>query len=61
MTDIKGEAAFAVESFAGRNVYFGVREHAMGAAGNGMAQHGGVKPFVSTFFVFNDYFVHRFV
>ena len=38
-----------------RNVYFGVREHAMGAAANGMAQHGGVKPFVSTFFVFNDY------
>ncbi|KMY50819.1 transketolase [Peribacillus loiseleuriae] len=55
MTDIKGEAKFAVESFAGRNVYFGVREHAMGAAGNGMALHGGVKPFVSTFFVFNDY------
>jgi transketolase len=55
MTDIKGEKAFAVESFSGRNVYFGVREHAMGAAGNGMALHGGVKPFVSTFFVFNDY------
>ncbi|KKK38147.1 transketolase [Mesobacillus campisalis] len=55
MTDINGEAAFAVENYAGRNVYFGVREHAMGAAGNGMAQHGGVKPFVSTFFVFNDY------
>ncbi|MFP3123281.1 transketolase [Ectobacillus funiculus] len=55
MTDIKGEAAYAVESFSGRNVYFGVREHAMGAAGNGMALHGGVKPFVSTFFVFNDY------
>jgi transketolase len=55
MTDIKGEAKYAVESFAGRNIYFGVREHAMGAAGNGMALHGGVKPFVSTFFVFNDY------
>jgi transketolase len=55
MTDIKGEAVYAVESFAGRNVYFGIREHAMGAAGNGMAQHGGVKPFVSTFFIFNDY------
>jgi transketolase len=55
MTDIKGEAAYTVESFGGRNVYFGVREHAMGAAGNGMALHGGVKPFVSTFFVFNDY------
>lgn len=55
MTDIKGESKFAVESYAGRNVYFGVREHAMGAAGNGMALHGGVKPFVSTFFVFSDY------
>lgn len=55
MTDITGEETFAVESYAGRNVYFGIREHAMGAAANGMAQHGGVKPFVSTFFVFNDY------
>ena len=55
MTDINGEQTFAVESYAGRNIYFGVREHAMGAAGNGMALHGGVKPFVSTFFVFSDY------
>ncbi|MEC3432368.1 transketolase [Bacillus thuringiensis serovar nigeriensis] len=55
MTDIKGEAVYAVESYAGRNIYFGVREHAMGAAANGLALHGGVKSFVSTFFVFNDY------
>ncbi|MCM3765667.1 transketolase [Neobacillus niacini] len=55
MTDIKGEQIYAVESYGARNVYFGVREHAMGAAANGMAYHGGVKPFVSTFFVFNDY------
>lgn len=55
MTDIHGEKTFAVESYEGRNVYFGVREHAMGAAGNGMALHGGVIPFVSTFFVFSDY------
>jgi transketolase len=55
MTDIRGEGKFAVDSYSGRNVYFGVREHAMGAAGNGMALHGGVKPFVSTFFVFSDY------
>jgi len=55
MTDIKEDKAFAVESYSGRNIYFGVREHAMGAAGNGLALHGGVKPFVSTFFVFNDY------
>ncbi|MDQ8735342.1 transketolase [Paenibacillus sp. LHD-38] len=55
MTDINGEQTFAVDSYSGRNIYFGVREHAMGAAGNGMALHGGVKPFVSTFFVFSDY------
>ncbi|HZG86293.1 transketolase [Paenibacillus sp.] len=55
MTDIKGEKPFALETYAGRNVYFGVREHAMGAAGNGLALHGGVRPFVSTFFVFSDY------
>jgi transketolase len=55
MTDIAGEQTFAVESYSGRNIYFGVREHAMGAAGNGMVLHGGVKPFVSTFFVFSDY------
>jgi transketolase len=36
-------------------VYFGVREHAMGAAMNGMAMHGGVIPFGGTFFVFSDY------
>lgn len=55
MTDIKGEGKYAIDSYAGRNVYFGVREHAMGAAANGMALHGGVKPFVGTFFVFSDY------
>ena len=42
-------------SFAGRNVAFGVREHAMGSAVNGMAAHGGVLPFSATFFVFSDY------
>ncbi|MGE6833510.1 transketolase [Priestia megaterium] len=55
MTDIKEEGAYSSKYFGNRNIYFGVREHAMGAAGNGMALHGGVKPFVSTFFVFNDY------
>jgi len=40
---------------AGRNVFFGVRELAMCAAVNGMAVHGGLKPFGSTFFVFSDY------
>ena len=41
--------------YAGRNIAFGVREHAMGAAVNGMAAHGGVLPFSATFLVFSDY------
>lgn len=41
--------------YAGRNLHFGVREHAMAAIANGMALHGGVIPFVGTFFVFSDY------
>jgi transketolase len=39
----------------GRNLHFGVREHAMGAIANGMALHGGVIPYTSTFLVFSDY------
>lgn len=42
-------------SFNGRNIRFGVREHAMGAICNGMALHKGVKPYCSTFLVFSDY------
>jgi transketolase len=41
--------------YVGRNVAFGIREHAMGAAVNGMAAHGGVLPFAATFLVFSDY------
>ncbi|MGI8990433.1 MAG: transketolase [Bryobacteraceae bacterium] len=41
--------------YAGRNTAFGIREHAMGAAVNGMAAHGGVIPFSATFLVFSDY------
>ncbi len=41
--------------FGGRNVAFGVREHAMGGAVNGMAAHGGILPFSATFLVFSDY------
>ncbi len=40
---------------AGRNLHFGVREHAMGAIANGLAAHGGILPFASTFFIFSDY------
>jgi transketolase len=42
-------------SRAGRNLHFGVREHAMGAIANGMAAHGGTMPYASTFLIFSDY------
>jgi len=42
-------------SYAGRNIAFGVREHAMGSIANGMAAHGGVLPFTATFLTFSDY------
>jgi len=48
-------AVGGVWDYAGRNMAFGVREHAMGAAVNGMAAHGGVLPFSATFLVFSDY------
>ncbi|HEY2775885.1 MAG TPA: transketolase [Candidatus Binatia bacterium] len=53
-TLVPGEADFSRES-SGRNFHWGVREHAMGAALNGMAAHGGVRPFGATFFIFSDY------
>jgi transketolase len=42
-------------SYAGRNLHFGVREHAMAAVSNGIALHGGLVPFSATFFTFSDY------
>jgi transketolase len=48
-------AVGGVWGHAGRNLAFGVREHAMGAAVNGMAAHGGILPFSATFLVFSDY------
>jgi transketolase len=42
-------------SYAGRNLHFGVREHAMGSIMNGLAAHGGTVPFGATFLVFSDY------
>ncbi|MBB6444168.1 transketolase [Bacillus benzoevorans] len=54
-TTIKGSADFLPGSYEGRNIWFGVREFAMGAALNGMALHGGLKVFGGTFFVFSDY------
>jgi len=43
------------ESYGGHNMHFGVREHAMGAIVNGMALHGGVIPYASTFLIFSEY------
>ncbi|MHA6251203.1 transketolase [Oceanobacillus sp. CAU 1775] len=54
-TLIDDEADFTKADYSGRNIWFGVREHAMGAALNGMALHGGLKVYGGTFFVFSDY------
>lgn len=54
-TMMKEDADFTKESYDGRNIWFGVREFAMGAALNGMALHGGLKVYGGTFFVFSDY------
>ncbi len=53
-TTIEGSGDLATDP-AGRNIHFGVREHAMGAIVNGMAAHGGVLPFGATFLIFSDY------
>jgi transketolase len=54
-TLIDGEADFQPETYQGRNLHFGVREHAMGGILNGMALHGGLIPYGATFLVFSDY------
>jgi len=54
-TLLGGEGDFSRETPAGRNLRFGIREHGMAAVMNGMANHGGVRPYGSTFFVFSDY------
>ncbi|MFW9804791.1 MAG: transketolase family protein, partial [Candidatus Thorarchaeota archaeon] len=54
-TWIKGHPAFQRETPEGRNFFFGVREHAMGAIVNGMAAHGGFIPYGATFLIFSDY------
>jgi transketolase len=54
-TFVKGTPAFDTPDYAGRYVHYGVREHGMAAAMNGMALHGGVIPFSGTFLVFADY------
>ena len=54
-TFVKGMQAFDAPDYAGRYVHYGVREHAMAAAMNGMALHGGVIPYSGGFLIFSDY------
>jgi transketolase len=54
-TMIQGESGFQARQYGGRNLHFGVREHAMGSILNGMALHGGLIPYGGTFLVFSDY------
>lgn len=54
-TYMTGAGDYAWKEYAGRNLHFGVRELAMTAIGNGIMLHGGLRAYVSTFFVFSDY------
>ncbi len=54
-TEIDHDRLFSADNPAGRDIAFGVREHAMGTIVNGMAVHGGLRPYGATFFVFSDY------
>ena len=57
LTHIKGSAEVRRGEYAGRNICFGIREHAMAAMCNGLALHGGLRAFCATFLIFHDY--HR--
>ena len=54
-TRTKGMVAIAPDDFAGRFIHYGIREHGMAAAMNGLALHGGTVPYSGTFLVFTDY------
>ena len=54
-TEIHASKRFSINDRTGRNIAFGIREHAMGTIVNGMAAHGGLRPYGATFFVFSDY------
>ncbi len=54
-TVISGSGYVSRDNHSGRNIAWGIREHAMAACAAGMALHGGVRPFTATFFVFTDY------
>lgn len=57
-TNIKDGGDYSAENRSGRNMHFGVREHAMAAICNAIALHGGLRVFCGTFFVFSDYMKH---
>ena len=54
-TLLDDSGAFAHDNYRGRNMHFGIREHAMGAVMNGMVLHGGIIPYGGTFLIFSDY------
>ena len=54
-TDMAGKGIYQAGNYNGRNLHYGVREHGMAAAVNGLALHGGIIPFGATFLVFSDY------
>lgn len=55
MTDMNDEKILSPDSYEGRNIRYGIREHAMSAIGNGLVLYGGLHSFVATFFVFSDF------
>ena len=54
-TLISGSGYFTRDDYTGRNIAWGIREHAMCSCSSGMALHGGVRPYAATFFIFTDY------
>ena len=58
LTTIDGGGSYSAKNRLGRNIHFGVREHAMAAICNGIAIHGGIRIMCSTFMVFSDYMRH---
>jgi len=54
-SEINGSPYLEKNAYAGRNIHFGVREHAMASIANGMSLYGGIRPYCATFLVFSDY------
>ncbi|MCW8812771.1 MAG: transketolase [Chlorobium sp.] len=54
-TLINGQSVFSADNYSGRNIHFGIREHAMAGIVNGIAIYGGIIPYCGTFLIFSDY------